>query len=608
MLFGDSLTNFVAGIGGLKDKAHAARFGHRLLDRVELDAMYRNDWIAGTIIDAPCDDMTREWREWKAGPRQTGAIEAEERRLNLRQKVNQALKLARKDGGSALLLGVGDDKNEEPLDLGSIRRRGLLYVHVLSRFEISTGPLDRDPLSLYFGEPAYYTLASAVSGTVNIHPSRVVRFAGVPRLDLYDAIDGWGYSVLERIYDAVRDAAMVNANFAALTNEAKVDVFKIKGLTQNVVIPEYREKVIARFALANTTKSINNALITDADEEWDQKKVAFSHFPEMVRQYIEIAAGAGQMPVTRLLGTSPGGLSNNNDGSLRHYYDTLSSRQEVELRPALTRLDDVLIRSALGTNPDGIWYEFKPLWQLTESELADVALRKAQATQIYAQLGVMPKETLREATRSQISEDGIYPGFDAIVEKHQSELPEPLIAPRARASDPAQMLPKDQGDPAGGRSPAVVADAEPRTLYVSRKVENAAEILRWAKSQGFGKTLSADDLHVTVAYSKLPVDWFAVGTDVDRIVVPRGGPRMVERFDGGATVLLFSEWSLSWRHENMCDAGCSWDHLSYQPHITISYDAADLSLVDIEPYQGKIVLGPEIFAEVDDDWRAKATG
>ena len=87
-----------------------------------------------------------------------------------------------------------------------------------------------------------------------------------------------------------------------------------------------------------------------------------------------------------------------------------------------------------------------------------------------------------------------------------------------------------------------------------------------------------------------------------------GGPRLMDRFgaDGAATVLLFASSRLCWRHEEIIRAGGSWDFTEYQPHITIAYgDAPDLAA--IEPYRGKIVLGPEIFAEVDEDWKSRVT-
>jgi hypothetical protein len=158
--------------------------------------------------------------------------------------------------------------------------------------------------------------------------------------------------------------------------------------------------------------------------------------------------------------------------------------------------------------------------------------------------------------------------------------------------------------PVDRRKLQVARDAAPRTLYVSRKVKNAGDIIRWAKSQGFETTLEAGDLHVTIAFSRDPVDWFKVGESWSpELKVGPGGPRQMAQF-GDATVLLFTASELRWRHDEIERAGASWDHPEYQPHITISYGFKG-DLAKVEPYQGEIVLGPELFAEVKEDW-AKA--
>lgn len=150
--------------------------------------------------------------------------------------------------------------------------------------------------------------------------------------------------------------------------------------------------------------------------------------------------------------------------------------------------------------------------------------------------------------------------------------------------------------------------AAPRTLYVRRDVKNSKDIISWAKGQGFKTTLPADELHVTIMYSKSPVDWMKMGQDFSmdskgEITIQEGGARLVEPLGTeGAVVLMFSSTTLSWRHQDMKNNGASFDWPEYQPHITISYEAGDLDLKKVEPYRGKIVLGPEVFEEVKEDW------
>lgn len=103
----------------------------------------------------------------------------------------------------------------------------------------------------------------------------------------------------------------------------------------------------------------------------------------------------------------------------------------------------------------------------------------------------------------------------------------------------------------------------------------------------------------------------AVGTDwgSDRdgnLLVPAGGPRLVEALgDGGAVALLFGSHELGWRHGRIREAGASHDWPEYQPHVTITWAKPDgLDLARVEPFAGPLKFGPELFSEVDDDWRA----
>lgn len=134
-------------------------------------------------------------------------------------------------------------------------------------------------------------------------------------------------------------------------------------------------------------------------------------------------------------------------------------------------------------------------------------------------------------------------------------------------------------------------------MYGYRPVMNAESIIEWAKSQGFTKSLAADDMHVTVVYSR---DGYMV-RDYDGAypyspytnLVIRGGKRSVAPLgDGGAVVLkiesldLMQEWI---EHRRM---GASWDYEGYVPHVTITYEGAPPDLEGVEPYEGDIVLGP----------------
>jgi len=594
MWFMDRLSNLVSALGTGKDKATHNQFVTTFLTAVELNAMHRGDWLARKIVDIIPHDMTREWRDWQADDDQIEKIEEAERSLGVQQKVTEAMQRARLQGGAGIYIGT-DGPVDKELQPDGVKLGGIRYLHVLSREEITAGEMIRDVLSPFLGQPEYYELKSADGQMVRIHPSRIIPFIGAPIFDRnISASDPWGDSILQVVYDAVQNAASSQQHIASLIAEAKVDVIKVPGLSDTLSTAQGTTLLTQRFTLMNQLKSTINAVLLEGDgqsgEVWEQKTINFSQFPELMRLFLQVAAGAADIPVTRLLGQSPSGLSATGESDIRNYYDNLAARQQVELRPALARFDEILIRHALGSRPPEVHYQWGPLWQLDEGQKAEVASKKAATTKIYVDSGLIPFDALAKAVVNQLTEDGTYPGLEAAIEDSPEELGE--------TPDPAEEAAAERMTPQSQPGQKPTADAAPRTLYVSRKVTNAAEIIAWAKGQGF--TDIEPDLHVTIAYSTTPVDWFAVGTSwSEKLDIAAGGPRQMERLgpDGEYIALLITANELVWRNREIREAGASWDWPEYQPHISIQI-GGDIDLSKVEPYQGRIVLGPEAFEEI----------
>lgn len=608
----DSLTNLVSRMGTDRDKAAASYYGLTLLGDDQLAAAYRTAWLPRKIVDIPAFDSVRAWRDWQAEGAQIEAIEAEEKRLNVKAKVLEARIKARLWGGAAIMLGTGDQNLADELDPERIKKGGLKYLTVLTRRQLTAGEIERDPQSEWYGKPKAYTLTSGQAQQVSIHPSRLVIFHGAsqPDDDMATLNQGWGDSVLQSVMDAIKQADNTAANIASLVFEAKVDVIRIPNFMASLGDPAYEKTLLSRYTLANTAKGINGALLLDKEEEYESKSATFATLPDVLDRFLQITAGAADIPVTRLLGQSPAGLNSTGESDLRNYYDRLSASQELEQGPAMARLDECIIRSALGQRDPDIYYKWSPLWGMSEKEKAEVFKTKADAARAIAGNGqsppLMPIEALSDALVNELIEDGSLSGLEAAIDEYgnlseQEEDPADVEA----AAVPAK--PEEQQE-------QTAKDAAPRTLYIRRDVLNADEIIAWAKGQGFETTLDASDLHVTIIHTRTPLDWIKVGSagewsseDDGKLTIAPGGPRLMEQF-GEATVLQFASSRLAWRHEDIRNMGAEVDHPEYQPHITITWSKpADLDLSTVEPYRGKIVLGPEVFEEVNDNWRAGVT-
>lgn len=145
------------------------------------------------------------------------------------------------------------------------------------------------------------------------------------------------------------------------------------------------------------------------------------------------------------------------------------------------------------------------------------------------------------------------------------------------------------------------------TLYAYRPLLNWEDIRIWAKDAGFLSTLSADDMHVTITYSKTPFDWSDI-TPENSILGIRDTDRSVQQLgDEGAVCLCFESPELSTRWTYLREQGASSDYDSLLPHCTISYQGGISRIEDVTPYSGPLIFGPEIFEPIDNNHDSKRT-
>ena len=589
----DSLQNLVAGLGTARDKASHSHYALPVMDDQQLLNAFRGSWTAQKGVSIPAVDACRNWRNWQAEKAQIELIEAEEDRLNVKGKILEALLKARLFGGAAVFIGTGERDTASELKPDRIGKGGIKYLTVMTRRQLSATEIEQDPQSPRFGKPKAYRLPGS---TVEIHPSRLVIFVGVPHPDPELAIGtgfGWGDSVLLSAMPAVRHYDETVANVVSLVYEAKIDVINIPNLMSSMQDKNYERLLLERLRLAATAKGINGTLILDGQETHSSKSASFGNLPEVIAKTEQGVAGAFDIPGTRMFGQSSTGLGANGEENTRNYYDNVASRQKLEIKPAMSVLDEGLIRSALGSRPREVHYTWAPLWQATAKERADIGKTTADTIKALKDSGLFPEDALSTAAVNLLVELSVMPGLEAAIEKFGAELPDD--------DDGDVDLPGTAADQPAAKK--AITDAAPRSLYVSRKVINGAEIIAWAKSQGFESTVPDADLHVTVAYSRNPVDWMKVGESWSgdgkgQLKIAPGGARLIDKFGEGAVVLLFNSSELAWRHVSIVEAGASWDWPDYQPHITFTYEPGSVDIDKVEPYRGAIELGPEIFEEL----------
>jgi hypothetical protein len=128
----DGFANLMTGRGTTADKSVHGGYYLRPLSAQEIEAAYRSSWLMRKAVDRPANDMTRAWRDWQADKEQITALEAEEKRLGLRDKIKRAVILGRL-GGGALILGVPGATRCCRSTARAFGKGALRYLHVVSR-------------------------------------------------------------------------------------------------------------------------------------------------------------------------------------------------------------------------------------------------------------------------------------------------------------------------------------------------------------------------------------------------------------------------------------------------------------------------------------------
>lgn len=381
----DSFANFITALGTSDDKKMGGRYEQtRALryDHSQLTALYRENWIAGKLVDVVPEDMTRTWRRVtteKLKPEQINEWEEMEEFYRVRHYFNFAHKMARLYGGSLLVLSVDDGKNpDEPLVIDEIKKGQLKHMKVVDLTRVTparhivTNPLDED-----YGRPEYYRFHEA---GVRIHRSRCIRFEGIelPFME-FRRNHYWHDSVLNRLYDAIRNLDTVTENSASLVYESNVDVVKVAGMMDYLQSPEGTQLLTRRMQMQKLLKAITNQTIVDADDDFHNVTKQFTGLPSLLDRYLVMLTAGSDVPAGRLLGDSASAFNVTGVTSdIKNYYDGIQSKQVLDYNPKLNILDRVLLRNlgwSKGTEIDFVW---NSLFQKSPEEEAKAEKARAE--------------------------------------------------------------------------------------------------------------------------------------------------------------------------------------------------------------------------------------
>ena len=344
--------------------------------------LWRFYWEANKAVNIRPKDMVREGWQFRGADVSNDALEAIEKyevEINLREEIYDALIYERLYGGGVVLLGTRELNTDasQPLLIDNIGRDDLRFVRAFSRCEVSGINIEVNPLSQNYNRPKTFFINGQ-----EVHRSRLLIFDGGGEkvsygmsffTNLYEEMDGFGYSVLEPIFDDIIRANGSRHAAYHLVNMLSIPMFRRRLKEGGVAYSEREIQIRESLKEIMAQMSNYNGIILDSKYELEQYQSNVQRLPELIKQQLEVVAAGTDIPAPRFLGQAPGGLNATGKGDLTNYYNSIASDQIIRLKPRLEKIKPILMRSAgLSVDPDAVNIEFNPLMQMSEKEQAEI--------------------------------------------------------------------------------------------------------------------------------------------------------------------------------------------------------------------------------------------
>lgn len=460
----DSFQNFIARVGsGAGSVADGSNYTLNPItrNRVLLENSYRGSWLAGMVVDAVAEDMTREGVELTGNikPEHIEELQEAERTLQIWSGLCDTIKWGRLYGGSAGVMMIDGQDTATPLRVDRIEKGQFKGILALDRWLLqpNIGPNELiKELGPNIGTPEYYTVVHDSVGMKQqrIHHSRVIRMEGI-RLPYWQRIteNYWGESVLERLWDRMVAFDSTTAGTAQLVYKAYLRTYKVEKLRELIasggpVLDAFMQQI----DMIRRLQTNEGLTVIDTEDEMEMSQYTFSGLSDVLLQFGQQLSGAAQIPLVRLFGQSPAGMNSTGESDLRTYYDNIKRKQETDLRPKIRTIYELLYRSTFGSElPKGVGVNFRSLWQMPDDRRAEVG-----NTTTAAVLGAFEKRLIsQQLALKELRQQSRLTGLWTNISDKDINAADDEIAP---SPDELELAGDDAGSGSGKDEPGTAAD------------------------------------------------------------------------------------------------------------------------------------------------------
>lgn len=416
--------------GGMVGYANSAGIsmnflGYPILSELSQRSEYR------APVQTLATEMTRKWIQFKS-------IGSEDLSEKIKQievafdhfKIRDAFKLATEhDGffgrGNLFVEIEGNDDRETPLvvDKATIKKGSLKQLKVIE--PIWTTPVNYDsidPTNKYFYKPnMWYVMGKPV------HSSRLFTFISHPVADmLKPSYNFSGLSMTQMMMPYVDNWLSTRDSVSDLIHS-----FSTSGIKTNMdaMLSEGNEgdatDIINRAELFNRMRDNRGLMMLDTstDEEFFQYNTPLSGLDKLQAQAQEQMAAPCHIPLVKLFGITPSGLNASSEGEIKVYYDYVAAQQQSIYTDPLVTILKIIQLHLFGQIYDDITFEFVPLEQMTEEQIANINKTKAETGATLVEANIIS----HEEERTRLADDS-FSGYNSL---------DAETLPERREDDPA---------------------------------------------------------------------------------------------------------------------------------------------------------------------------
>ena len=452
----DSFQNFTSAVGiGTGNQTDGSRYGFNPISRIrlQLEWAYRGSWLVGRACDCVAQDMTREGVTITSTdhPDQLQRLDKEIARLNIWAQLSDTVKWSRLYGGAVAFMMIDGQDASTPLRLETLQKGQFKGLLPMDRWLLN--PSFNDLVDEYgpsFGLPRYYTTVPDMMGMprIKIHFSRLIRLDGI-RLPYWQRITEnlWGISVLERLWDRLIAFDSTTTGVAQLVYKAHLRTYAVEGLRDIIAQGGAAMSGLAKqIGMIRQFQTNEGMTLMDAKDKFETHQYAFSGLDSVLIQFGDQLCGALEIPAVRLFGQSPAGF-NTGEADLRNYWDSIRQQQVTTLGPGIETVYRVAYISTFGKEPPEVFdINFKPLWNLSTKEKADVAKTGTEAVIGAYEAQIIDRPTAMKELKHLSDETQFFSNIQAedIEQAEEDPAPTPealgltLPEPRNEAAPPAK--------------------------------------------------------------------------------------------------------------------------------------------------------------------------